>query len=272
MTVCHWTYGPSFHPSCVCAVSAPSNQRLARQNRGRLPAAGAALRIADLPRWCSSARSSHTRTLHHAHDAQRNSSGDGSMTKRFALLLTFASFAANGAEAPTPNVAGTWQGTLQVAPDVEVSLVFHIQRATADGWDATMFVLDSTPIPVNSVTVRGSTIDLIGNRGRYLGWVSEDGTAIRGIWMQGNPRPLAPPVTLELQRATPQTARSLRRDPSPHTTQYITVDQDANLEVLDWGGSGRPVVLLTGLGSSAHDFDEFAPKLTAHYHVYGITR
>lgn len=44
------------------------------------------------------------------------------------------------------------------------------------------------------------------------------------------------------------------------------------LEVLDWGGSGRPVILLAGGGNTAHVFDEFAPKLTAANHVYGITR
>jgi len=46
------------------------------------------------------------------------------------------------------------------------------------------------------------------------------------------------------------------------------------LEVLDWGGptSGRAVVLLTGLGNTAHVFDVIAPKLTERYHVFGITR
>jgi Alpha/beta hydrolase family len=62
------------------------------------------------------------------------------------------------------------------------------------------------------------------------------------------------------------------RDPSPHTIQFVTVDKNVRLEVLDWGGSGRPVVLLAGGGNTAHVFDEFAPKLTANYHVYGITR
>jgi non-heme chloroperoxidase len=61
-------------------------------------------------------------------------------------------------------------------------------------------------------------------------------------------------------------------DPSPHTVQFVTVDKDVRLEVLDWGGSGRPVVLLAGLGNTAHVFDDFAPKLTPEYHVYGITR
>jgi non-heme chloroperoxidase len=41
---------------------------------------------------------------------------------------------------------------------------------------------------------------------------------------------------------------------------------------LDWGGAGRSVVLLAGLGNTAHVFDDFAPKLTRAYHVYGITR
>src|SRR5580658_6236222 len=62
------------------------------------------------------------------------------------------------------------------------------------------------------------------------------------------------------------------RDPSPHKIQYIHVDDATNLEVLDWGGTGRPLVLLAGLGDTAHVFDDFAPKLTPEFHVYGITR
>jgi non-heme chloroperoxidase len=62
------------------------------------------------------------------------------------------------------------------------------------------------------------------------------------------------------------------RDPSPHTTRFVTVDKNVRLEVLDWGGSGRPVVLLAGGGNTAHVFDEFAPKLIANHRVYGITR
>ena len=61
-------------------------------------------------------------------------------------------------------------------------------------------------------------------------------------------------------------------DPSPHRVQFIRVDEGVQLEVLDWGGSGRPVVLLAGSGNTAHVFDEFAPKLSAFCHVYGITR
>jgi pimeloyl-ACP methyl ester carboxylesterase len=42
--------------------------------------------------------------------------------------------------------------------------------------------------------------------------------------------------------------------------------------VLDWGGTGRPLVLLAGQGNTAHVFDEFAPRLASLGHVYGITR
>lgn len=61
-------------------------------------------------------------------------------------------------------------------------------------------------------------------------------------------------------------------DPSKHKVQFVTVEEGVQLEVLDWGGTGRPVVLLAGRGFTAHVFDGFAEKLTDSYHVYGITR
>ena len=61
------------------------------------------------------------------------------------------------------------------------------------------------------------------------------------------------------------------RDPSPHQIRWLTVDSSVRLEVLDWGGSGSPLVLL-GCYLTAHVHDEFAPKLTNQFHVYGVTR
>jgi pimeloyl-ACP methyl ester carboxylesterase len=62
------------------------------------------------------------------------------------------------------------------------------------------------------------------------------------------------------------------KDSSPHRIRFVRVEDDVRLEVLDWGGSGRPLVLLAGSGNSAHIFDDFAVKLTDLCHVYGITR
>jgi hypothetical protein len=51
-------------------------------------------------------------------------------------------------------------------------------------------------------------------------------------------------------------------DPSKHSVRFVTVEEGVQLEVLDWGGTGRPVVLLAGRGFTAHVFDGFAEKLT----------
>lgn len=63
-----------------------------------------------------------------------------------------------------------------------------------------------------------------------------------------------------------------RADASPHTAHSVDVGDGVELEVLDWGGTGRAVVLLAGLGNTAHVFDQFAPKLTDSNRVIGITR
>jgi non-heme chloroperoxidase len=62
------------------------------------------------------------------------------------------------------------------------------------------------------------------------------------------------------------------RDHSPHQSQLVTVDENVQIEVLNWGGPGTTIVLLAGGGNTAHVFDDFAPKLAADGHVYGITR
>ncbi len=61
-------------------------------------------------------------------------------------------------------------------------------------------------------------------------------------------------------------------DSSPHKVQFVTVEPGVQLEVLDWGGHGRPLIFLAGNGDTAHAFDNFAPKFTRQNHVYGITR
>ncbi len=62
------------------------------------------------------------------------------------------------------------------------------------------------------------------------------------------------------------------QDPSPHSTRFVRVGPNHMLEILDWGGRGRPIVLLAGLNNTAHIFDDFAPALTDSFRVFGITR
>jgi non-heme chloroperoxidase len=61
-------------------------------------------------------------------------------------------------------------------------------------------------------------------------------------------------------------------DPSPHEVLTVTVEPGVQLEVLDWGGSGEPMVFLAGLGNTAHAYDDFAPRFRDSFRVYGVTR
>lgn len=61
-------------------------------------------------------------------------------------------------------------------------------------------------------------------------------------------------------------------DNSPHQARFVEVEPGVTLEVLDWGGDGPAMVLLTGLGDNAHVYDDFALQFVDRFHVYGITR
>lgn len=55
-------------------------------------------------------------------------------------------------------------------------------------------------------------------------------------------------------------------------SHYIGIHPDISLEVVEWGGKGRPLVFLAGLGHTAHVFDDLAPRFTDEFRVIGITR
>ena len=62
------------------------------------------------------------------------------------------------------------------------------------------------------------------------------------------------------------------KDPSPHQVLRVSVAPRVELEVLDWGGKGEPLVFLAGFGNSAHIYDGFATAFVPHFRVVGITR
>jgi len=63
-----------------------------------------------------------------------------------------------------------------------------------------------------------------------------------------------------------------KNNSTAHKVFFLKGSTNNKLEVLDWGGTGKPVLFLTGIGSTAHVFDDFAPKFTDNFHVYGLTR
>jgi pimeloyl-ACP methyl ester carboxylesterase len=62
------------------------------------------------------------------------------------------------------------------------------------------------------------------------------------------------------------------KDASKHIIRFVEVEPGVRLEVLDWGGSGEPLLLLAGHGDTGHVFDDFAPRLTDGFRVFAITR
>jgi non-heme chloroperoxidase len=83
----------------------------------------------------------------------------------------------------------------------------------------------------------------------------------------------ADPTTCPLPGDAAATFQNARwSDSAPHEAHTIAVDAGVQLEVLDFGGNGPAVVLLPGLGATAHSFDELAPQLATAHRVIAITR
>ncbi len=177
-----------------------------------------------------------------------------------AVLCTITFLHAQG-------IADHWQATFGQG-DHKLRIILIIEKADSATLKASVYSIDQTPQPMAANTISFNdgtltfTIDAV--HASYEGKLDPSGNTITGTFTQGKPTPLT------FERATPATAWQI--DPSPHKVQFIPVDTDVKLEVLDWGGTGRPLILLTGLGDNAHVWDKFAPKLTPNYHVYGVTR
>ena len=52
----------------------------------------------------------------------------------------------------------------------------------------------------------------------------------------------------------------------------VSLAPGVGVEVLEWGGHGRPLVFLAGLGDTPHVYDDFTPAFRDSFHVFGITR
>jgi pimeloyl-ACP methyl ester carboxylesterase len=175
----------------------------------------------------------------------------------FALLATTAS---------ATDLQGIWQGHTQLGSR-DARYVFQITKDAQDHWAATVVIDEDWGLPhtADSISVNGRDIEfsVTSRDSTYEGQLSEDGDSMTGVWSIGKRF-----FPLPMVRPTPAT----RWQETPHKTRLITVEKNVKVEVLDWGGTGRPIVLLPGLGLTAHVFSRFVPLLTPHYHVYGITR
>jgi non-heme chloroperoxidase len=178
------------------------------------------------------------------------------------IVLLFAALPASAAPESTGGISGVWQGSANPQRVLQVVRKGEGYRGELNYLGDVGGNLNGNPV---SITAKGQTVKFSLDRreGSFEGTLSPDGKTIMGTWQgAGAPSPLT------FTRAS----ADLVIDPSPHTARLVTVDKGVKLEVLDFGGSGPPLIFLAGLGNTAHNFDKFAPNFTARHHVYAITR
>lgn len=196
------------------------------------------------------------------------------MRASFGAALVLAGVAAALPRTPSPGVLrlaaerspeaqqeieGTWQGVLRPGP-VELRVVFHVRRAEAGGYSATLDSPDQgvAGIPVSAVSLRGDSVrfEVAAVNGRFEGVLAATGQRIEGTWTQG---PGSLPLLLE--RVAPEEApRAAARPQLPRRPfQYREVEvrfpsPEAGIELagtvtLPQGQGPFPgVVLLSGSG------------------------
>ena len=186
--------------------------------------------------------------------------------KRIFLVFTLAILSSCSLQAQ--NIAGDWQGTA-IAGKQRQRLILHVDQADDGAWKATLFAIDIQPdgLPITTVTEQGAQVSFAVPDQKLLfnGTLTPDGESIVGkmIW----------DGTAQITFVRPAKGTAWPHDiHCACSVSFVPVAPGVKLEVLDWGGTGRPLILLPGLGDTAHAFDPFAHKLTLKYHVYGITR
>ncbi|MEO5922232.1 MAG: TIGR03435 family protein [Bryobacteraceae bacterium] len=140
------------------------------------------------------------------------------------LLLSLLTLGALHAQ--TVDVAGTWQGAL-VAGQQQIRTVFKIERKDAN-LAATLFSIDQNPapVPVAAISLQSGTVKFTipALNANYEGKMAADGNSITGtVTQNGNP------MTLNLVRATPQTAWAIPEPPPPPV--QIAANATVHLEV-----------------------------------------
>ena len=77
-----------------------------------------------------------------------------------------------------------------------------------------------------------------------------------------------PIIGVALVLAVPVCGKAAQTAPA----DKFAVVNGVKLHFVDWGGTGEPLLFLTGGGGSAHQFDAVAQKFTDRFRVLGLTR
>ncbi len=187
--------------------------------------------------------------------------------RRSLVAVAFMFLLGLSLDAQSSALDGTWQGTFHPGPQ-QLRVVLEIRHTSTGKLAATIYSPDQGPEPlrVDAVSENGHELHFSVSEvgATWSGVLAPDGNALHGTITQGDQSPL------DFTRAS---GSALWIDPHIHgTATFVSVAPGVQVQVVDWGGSGRTLLLLTGLGNTAHIFDHFAQQLTPHFHVVGMTR
>jgi bla regulator protein blaR1 len=166
--------------------------------------------------------------------------------KRYWMLPIIALAAAlPGSAMQADNLNGTWQGTIQPPQGQGLRVVVKVEPDNGKQ-KATFYSIDqrSPAIPVNKVTVDGSSVklEITAINGTYQGKLSGD--VITGTWTQGGPQ-----MPLNLARATPETAWAIPEPPPPPARMDPKADPEFTVATIKPSEPGRPGKLFTVRGA-----------------------
>jgi len=167
------------------------------------------------------------------------------MKKLMLWIIALAALPGGGALF-AQSLTGTWQGTLQ-AGGRELRTVFKISTTDADTLKAVLYSIDQggQPMAATTTTLQGSAvkISIIGINGTFEGKLSADGNSITGTWSQGGP-----PLTLNLKRATSETAWTIPEPPAPVKPMAADANPVFEVATIKPSKPGTPGKLLTMRG------------------------
>lgn len=171
------------------------------------------------------------------------------------LLVAYVA-PAKAEDKPAPDIAGTWQGTLDLTV-AKLRLVLEFKKKEGGGFTGTMDSPDqgAFDIPIDEVTVEEKTVKftlkMLG--GSYEGKLSNDGKQIDGKWKQGG---LSLALVLKPgEKVAPPKRPQEPKPPFPYRAEEVSFEnKEAGIKIAGTltlpkeGGPFAAVLLITGSG------------------------
>jgi uncharacterized protein (TIGR03435 family) len=148
--------------------------------------------------------------------------------------------------ADTQKIAGKWQGALKI-PNGQLRIVIEVS-SDSNKLKANFYSIDqqSPAIPASTVSYDGSIfkMTIAALNGNYEGKMSADGKSISGTWSQAGQS-----MTLDLARATPETAWAIPEPPPPPKRMSANSNPSFEVATIKPSDPSRPGKVVTVRGA-----------------------